>query len=67
MTGHDTNHTAITDEIRLVEMALEETESRQMTCKDLQEKERLEIRILDYEQHLKVLSNKLELYENEVG
>lgn len=66
MTKYNKQYRELIDEINLVETILEETEKKQMSTKDLQEKERLEIRILDYEKHLRSLTNKIEFIESKI-
>lgn len=67
MTQYNIEYKELIDEINLVEMALEETEKRQNIDNNLQERERIERRILDYERHLRLLSKQIEFYENKVG
>jgi hypothetical protein len=64
---YNVEYRELVDEINLVQMALEDTEKIPLTDKTLQEKERLERRVLDYEQHLRLLSKQIEFYENKVG
>jgi len=54
------------EEIRLVEMALEDEEKKMMYFKDPQDKELSENKILDYEKHLKLLSKKLESFKGKL-
>jgi len=67
MTNDKKEYKKLIDEFDLVRVALEETENTQSITKDLLEKERLERRILDYERHLRLLTSKIEFYENKVG
>ena len=67
MTKYNIEYKELIDEINLVEMALEEIEKRQTVDNNLQERERIERRILDYENHLRSLARKIEFYENKVG
>jgi len=66
MTKYNKKHTELINEIRLVELVLEETESILSIENSIKEKEEIERRILDYESHLTTLTHKLEYHESKV-
>jgi len=66
MTKYNRKHMDLIDEIRLVELALEEEEIKFRNSNSRVVRELAERRIQDYEKHLKHLTEKLELYENNV-
>ena len=66
MTKYNKKHTELIDEIRLVELALEETESILSEENSIKMRENIERRIHDYELHLTTLTHKLEYHESKV-
>lgn len=53
----------ILDKIKLLEYALKEEEIKVNINSSFDEKENIERRIIDFEKHLKLLYNKLSIYE----